>query len=147
MPDDAPERTFDIALTFDGAVVVSDRFRSVCADLPGARLSPVDGVDDAWLLDSEAVVRLEPFDSHVHDGPSCVTCGEPRYVTRRGPLVLRPGEVLPEGFSQSDVGFGDTADFGSGQPIRMRPSLFVDRATMRALKAAELLGVHTVVQP
>lgn len=147
LPDDAPPPTFDVSLTFDGALVVTGRFRSVAGELPGAVFSAVAGADDLWLLDAGPVVRLEPFDSHVGWGPRCETCGEPRYVTRSGPLVLEPDEVLPEGFSRSDIGFGDTADFGPDQPIRMRPSLFADRATAKALKAGSLLGVHTVVQP
>lgn len=144
---DAPSLTFDVAETPDRAVIASDRFRRACLAIDGVEFHPLGGVDDVWLLDVERTVRLEPFDSHVRAGPECDVCGCPRYATRTGPLVLEPDEVLPSGFSRSDVVFGDTADFGPDQPIRMRPSILLDRDTARRIKRADLLGVHLITQP
>lgn len=144
---EGPAPTFDVAITLDGGVVVSNTFRSTCSESPGVKFWPIAGRDDVWLLDAEPVVQLEPFDSHVKRGPECLTCGHPRYVTRSGPLVLAPHEVLPRGFSKTDIAFGDTADFGPTQPARLRPSLFVDRSTAKLLKSADLLGIHLIAQP
>ena len=144
---DVPPLTFDVSQTLDGAVVASAAFRSVCERVDGIRFEPIGGVGDRWVVEIDRTVRVDPFGSHVRAGPQCETCGRPRYVTRSGPLHLETGESLEPGFSRTDVEFGDTADFGPSQPIRLRPSVLVDRGTARLLKASDLLGVHLITQP
>lgn len=146
-PTDIPPLTFDVSQTLDGAVVASTAFRAVCDRVAGIRFDPIQGLDDGWVVEVDRMVRIDPFTSHVRSGPTCETCGRPRYVTRSGPLHLEPGESLEPGFSRTDIEFGDTADFGSSQPIRLRPNLLVDRGTARLLKASDLLGVHLITQP
>lgn len=146
-PSEIPPLTFDVSQTLDGAVVASVAFRSACEHVGGIRFEPIDGVDDRWVVEVDRIVRIDPFESHVRSGPTCETCGRPRYVTRSGPLHLETSEPLEPGFSRTDIEFGDTADFGSSQPIRLRPNLLVDRGTARLLKAADLLGVHLITQP
>lgn len=145
-PDDPP-LTFDVSRTLDGAVVASARFREACDRIDGIRFEPVVGADDRWAIEVDREVQVDPFASHIRSGPTCETCGRPRYVTRSGPLRLEVGEPLEPGFSRTDVEFGDTADFGPSQPIRLRPDLLVDRGTARMLKAAGLLGIHLITQP
>ena len=144
---DLPPLTFDVSQTLDGAIVASSAFRSACDPVDGIRFEPIDGLDDRWVVEVDRTVRVDPFESHVRSGPTCGTCGRPRYVTRSGPLHLEAGEVLEPGFSRTDIELGDTADFGSSQPIRLRPGLLVDRGTARLLKASDLLGVHLITQP
>lgn len=146
LPDDAPDPPFDVSLTFDGAVLASGSFRAACRGVAGARFSRVAGADDLWLLEVDPIVRLEPFDSNVRQGPSCDACGHVRWSTRSGPQVI-DGDDGSAGLVRSDIEFGDTADFGADQPIRLRPALFVDGATASVLKGADLLGVHLIVQP
>lgn len=146
LPDAAP-LTFDVSRTLDGAVVASAKFRDACAQIGGIRFEPVIGADDRWIVEVDRTVQIDPFASHVRSGPICDTCDRPRYVTRSGPLRLESSEPLEPGFSRTDLEFGDTADFGSSQPIRLRPDLLVDRGTARALKGAGLLGVHLITQP
>lgn len=146
-PPDCPPLTFDVSQTLDGAVIASAAFRAACDGIGGLRFEPVVGVSDRWVIEVERTVRIDPFESHVKSGPRCETCGRPRYVTRSGPLHLETSEPLQPGFSRTDIEFGDTADFGPSQPIRLRPNLLVDRATARTLKAADLLGVHLITQP
>ncbi len=143
---DLPTPTFDVAQTLDGAVVASATFRAACADLAGIEFIPLVGSQDRWTVEVDRIVRIDPFGSHVRTGPMCMTCSRPRYVTRTGPVRLESSEPLPSGFSRSDIEFGDSADFGSDQPIRIRPLILVDRATSRALKNAALLGIHLITQ-
>jgi hypothetical protein len=145
-PDVVP-LTFDVSRTLDGAVVASSAFREACDQIDGVRFEPVVGADDRWIVQVERTVRIDPFASHVRSGPTCETCGRPRYVTRSGPLRLESSDPLEPGFSRTDLEFGDTADFGPSQPIRLRPDLLVDRGTARRLKATGLLGIHLITQP
>lgn len=146
-PPDLPELTFDVSVTLDGAVIASSAFREVCRQIPGIVFHRLDGADGCYLVDVDRVVGVEPFDSRIRSGPECATCGRPRYVIRAGPLHLARNDVLPEGFSRTDTEFGDTADFGSEQPVCLRPHLLVDRETGRSLKSADLLGIHLIAQP
>jgi hypothetical protein len=146
-PDDMPVPTFDVSATLDGAVIATDAFRDICREVPGVTFTPLEGAVGCWLVDVDQVVRLEPFDSHVRWGLPCEACGRPRYAVRSGPLRLNPDEVLPTGFSHTDVEFGDTADFGFDRPVLLRPSLLVDRGTGRLLKSSGLLGIHLITQP
>ncbi len=144
---DAPPLTFDVSQSLDGAIIASGAFRAACEGIGGVRFDLVVGVQDQWVIEVERTVRVDPFASHVRMGPACETCGRPRYTTRSGPLHLETNEPLQPGFSRTDIEFGDTADFGPSQPIRLRPNLLVDRGTARALKAVGLLGVHLITQP
>ncbi len=139
--------TFDVSVSLDGAIIATDAFRDVCEDVPGATFTPLDGADGCWRFDVDRIVRIDPFDSNVRAGTNCETCGEPRYLVRAGPLHLHPHEVLQPGFSRTDAGFGDTADFGSTQPVWLRPHVLLDRDTGRALKESHLLGIHLIAQP
>jgi len=144
---EVPSPMFDVSRTLDGAIVASAAFRDVCADVPGVTFAPLPGVDQLWMLSVDPIVRIEPFDTRVRSGPPCARCGRPRYVTRTGPISLVDDQELPSGFSRTDMEFGDSADFGSTQPVLFRPDVLVDRQTARLLKAAPLLGVHLIVQP
>lgn len=146
-PPDLPDPTFAVSVTLDGAVIATHAFRETCRELPGIVFHRLDGAEQLWLVDVDRVVDVEPFDSRIRSGPQCATCGLPRYVIRSGPLHLARNEVLPEGFSRTAIEFGDTADFGSEQPVCLRPNLLVDRDTGRLLKGAGLLGVHLIAQP
>lgn len=146
-PPDMPAPTFDVSVTLDGAVVATTAFWEVCRRLPGIVFHRLDGAPGCWLVEVDRVVRIEPFDSRVRSGPECATCGRPRYVVRSGPLHLARNEVLPEGFSRTATEFGDTADFGSEQPVTLRSHFLLDRDTGRLLKDSDLLGVHLIAQP
>lgn len=146
-PEDMPPPMFDISVSFDGAMIATDAFRDLCGDIPGAAFNLLDGAPGCWQLDVEQVVRIDPFDSHVRTGTVCETCGEPRYLIRAGPIHLHPKENLQAGFSRTDADFGDTADFGSTQPVRLRPHVLLDRDTGRRLKESGLLGIHLIAQP
>lgn len=146
-PADMEPPTFDISVSLDGAIIVTDTFRAVCTDVAGAAFAPIAGASGCWLFTPDHTVRIDPFDSHIKTGPICATCGEPRYVIRVGPLHLHPHEPFPSGFSRTDVTFGDTADFGSSQPVLLRPHVLIDRKTGKMLKGSGLLGIHLIAQP
>lgn len=142
VPGTSPS-AFDIALTLDGAVIASDGFVAVAKEVPAGRLEPLDGMPGWWTFTVDRIVRIDPFDSHYRTGPSCDICGEPRYITRSGPIRLEEDEVLDAGFSRTASGFGDTADFGD-HPVLLRPHILLDRVTGRTLKGSGLLGIHLI---
>ncbi|MEJ7800041.1 MAG: hypothetical protein WKF60_05935 [Ilumatobacter sp.] len=141
------DRTFDVSVTHDGAVVVSDAFVSACADAPGVRFEPIATEARHAVLRVDPIVRIEPFGSGVKAGPVCSECGVSRYRIRRGPIHLDADEMVGPGFFRTDLLFGDTADFGPDRPVSMRPHYLVDSATGKALKDASLIGVHLITQP
>lgn len=141
------DRTFDVSLTHDGAIVVSGAFVSACSDAPGVRFDPIPNEPGYAVLRVDPIVRVEPFVSGVKAGPICADCGEPRYCVRRGPIHLEVDQIVGPGFTRTDLVFGDTADFGPERPVAMRPHVLVDRATGNALKQASLIGVHLITQP
>jgi len=146
-PADMPSPTFDISVSYDGAMIATDAFRDLCESIPGAVFTPLLDAPGCWRFDVDRIVRIDPYDSYVNIGTTCEGCGEPRYLIRAGPLHLHPHETLQPGFSRTEAGFGDTADFGSAQPIRLRPHVLVNRDTGRMLKQSGLLGVHLIAQP
>lgn len=138
---------FDISITYDGCVIVSDAFVGACVAIPGPTFIPIASAPGFSVLEVDRVTRIEPFDSHVRSGPACDVCGEPRYVTRTGPLRLYEGDDLESGFTRTDVTFGDTADFGPHQPKLIRPLILVDEESARTLKSSRLRGIHFVAHP
>lgn len=139
--------TFDVSKTLDGGIVATNAFRACCDGVPGIEFVPLIGLDDHWLIEVAQTVRIDPFASHVREGPECSSCGQPRYVMRSGPIRLDEDEVVSPGFNRTDAMFGDTADFGVRQPVRLRSNILVDRETARRLKSAALLGIHLITQP
>ncbi len=143
----ASSPAFDISVTYDGCVIASDAFVEACSGLPGAEFTPIDALRGFSALRVDRVVRLERFDSHARAGQTCPECGGPRYATRSGPIHLEEGETLQSGFSRTDLVFGDTADFGPEQPIRLQPVILVDEESARSIKASELSGIHFIAHP
>lgn len=141
------EPPFDVCETLDGCVLASHEFRLLAGDVAGVRFEPVPDVVGWTALRVDPVVRIDPFASKVRWGTPCDRCGEPRYSMRDGPIRFAEGATVPGGFSCTDLGFGDTADFGPGQPVRIRPSILVDAATRKLLRSGDLLGLHFIAQP
>lgn len=140
-------RTFDVSVTNDGAVIVTEAFVVACAGMPSVRFESLASEPDYAVMLVDREVRVDPFGCDIITGETCEYCHGPRYRIRRGPLHLRAGELVEPGFSSTDLTFGDTADFGLDQPVRLRPHILLDRATARVLKGAGLIGVHLIAQP
>ncbi len=140
-------RMFDVSVTNDGAVVVTEAFVFACAGMSSVRFESLTSEPAHALMRVDREVRIDPFGCDIVTGESCDRCRGPRYRIRRGPIHLRTGEVLEPGFSRTDLAFGDTADFGPDQPVRLRPHILLDRETARVLKGAGLIGVHVIAQP
>lgn len=138
---------FDVCVTLDGCVLASHEFTIHAANLEGIRFDPIPEVVGWSVLAVDPMVRIDPFASKVRWGSPCERCGEPRYSVRDGPIRLAEDEKVPEGFSHTDLAFGDTADFGADQPVRIRPAILVDAATRQLLKSVDLLGLHFIAQP
>lgn len=141
------EPRFDVCVTLDGCVLASHEFGLMAQGLRGVRFLPIREHPGWSAMIVDPVVRIDPFASKVRWGSPCDRCGEPRYSVRDGPIRFAEDEEPPSGFCRTDLGFGDTADFGSEQPVRIRPSILVDATTRKILKSGDLLGLHFITQP
>lgn len=135
---------FDISMTSDGCLVASDRFISACVAITGLRFRPIPSLLGFSIVEVQPTIRLDEFENRIRKGVDCPACGHPRFVVHEGPLTLEPDEVLPTGFSRSELEFGDSADFGPDYPIRLNPVIASDEATVLHLKSAGLSGIHVI---
>ena len=135
---------FDLSMTSDGCLIASDRFIATCIEIDGPSFRPIPSLPGFSVVDIETRFRLDPFMNRIRTGVDCPTCGHPRFVVRDGPLALALDSDAPIGFGRSELEFGDTADFGPTQPMRLMPVIASDEATVRALKDAGLTGIHVI---
>ncbi|MEO6570481.1 MAG: hypothetical protein ABIO83_02940 [Ilumatobacteraceae bacterium] len=149
-----PSPAFDISVTTDGCLVVSDALVEACDGIPGARFTAIATAPGYATMHVDPVARVDVVTTEVRNGTACEVCGVPRYVIRKAAVrLLDPAfDLDPDeaatfpsvGFVRTDLAFGDTADFGPEQPIRPRPVIFVDEANAQRLKRAGLTGVHVI---
>ncbi len=135
---------FDLSMTSDGCLIASDRFIATTVDVAGLAFEPIPSLPGFSVVEISPTFRLDPFMNRIRFGVDCPTCDEPRFVVRDGPLMLALDSDVSGGFSRSLLEFGDTADFGPSQPMRLMPVIAADEATVRTLKDAGLTGIHVI---
>jgi hypothetical protein len=99
---------FDLSHTYDGACIVSERFREFCVrhqfeSLEFRTLPRAKGLYHFFAH------RVVPFDASARKtcfGALCPTCGFHESVTGATPSFLKVSAPLPDGFSRSDLLFG-----------------------------------------
>lgn len=135
---------FDVSMTSDGCIIVSDRFIATCVSIDGLSFRPIPSLPGYSVVDAVPTFRLDPFMNRIRNGVDCKHCERPRFVVHDGPLSLAVDSELPLGFSRSELEFGDSADFGPDHPIRLVPVIAADGDTVAALKDAGLTGIHVI---
>ncbi len=139
------KRNLDLSTTYDGAVIASHSFVQACDGIPGVAFSPLATEPGFSIMRVDRIVRVDAVANRTEFGETCEGCGEPRYVIWPGPLYLASGEAVERGFSRTDLGYGDTADFGKSQPNHLSPAIVADSDTAHYLGSVGLRGVHLIV--
>lgn len=136
------KRTLDLTTTYDGCEVASNAFAEFCEAIPGIGFAPLPSEPDFVVVRIDQTVRIDSVANGTRIGERCHECEQPRFVVRPGALNFIDGEQLRPGLSRTDLGFGDTADFGSSQPNHLGGVIIANEETGLLLNAAEFRGVH-----
>lgn len=139
-----PQRRFAISTTYDGCLIASKAFQALCEPLSGLTFVPLRSEPEYAALWVEQTVHVDAAANGTRLGDLCDECGLPRYVIGPGRSVLASGEMLPHGLSRTNLGYGDTADFGPQQPNHLGPVILADPETAAMLNASGLPGVHFI---
>lgn len=134
---------FDFTRTYDGATIVSQRFRTVLDDTPGATFTPLKHHPGLFLLSSTLVVPVVGFRGfELSREKWCDQCD--RYASIVGSFEPAPEFVWQRGMYRSDEVLGWTR---LTEPSAQSPTLYVDNATGELLRSADLLGLylHSVI--
>jgi hypothetical protein len=130
------KRKYDIAVTYDGVEVVSERFRSVCESHRLAGLTFRQLPDDPafFAIRPTNVVAFDTVRRKTRFVNPCATCGQHKAVVGATPVFLKVGSVIgPLEFARTDVEFGN--DDGK------HPLLLCGQASADALTKAKLSGL------
>lgn len=133
---DLPRRiTFDISATYDGLLVVSNRFAAAVSahGLKGLGLHPLErgmfGLLARRRVAFDAAARQTRF------GKQCLACGQYQHVTGATPAFLKGGAcVADDEFVWTDL------EFGSGD--EKHPLLICGEGAARVLRGARLRGLE-----
>jgi len=132
----------DISHTWDLALVVSKRFAEFATAYPGARFLPLPSAPGFALLTVDPTV---PFDAErrgtTFEYP-CSACGRFTEIAGADPVYLKPGTVLPKGFSRTDVEFGSAHWKRPDRLIAQSPRRLVDPQLGEALAAQGFVGLR-----
>lgn len=136
------KRHLDLSVTWDGCTIASSAFVAACTHIDGTRFDELPTEPGFFLMRVDQVVRVDAVANGTRFGEPCDECRQPTFVVRPGPLFLPDGETMPAGVTRTDLGYGDTADFGPAQPNHLVPVLMADSGTAAHLNSAGLTGVH-----
>jgi hypothetical protein len=131
----------DLSYTYDGAAIATERFVSVFGDLPGVRFVPLSAQSDHHLLVVDTVVEFDLAKAR-SIGPVCSTCDHPTHIIGGNGADM---SHAPTGLSRTNLGFGDTENYGPNHPYHLAPRLFVGAELGRSI--LETQSVHVVLNP
>jgi hypothetical protein len=108
-------RRCDISTTYDGVLVVSERFRAFCAEnvLTGAIFVPLPDDPGFFRLDSKNIVEFDAERAGTRFINRCDVCGQFESVVGTRPFFLKPGSAIPDmGFARTDLEFASGDEKG-----------------------------------
>ena len=131
----APRHAVDVSYTYDGCLIVSDRFRVVASRFSGADYTPLPS-QPGWCV--MTALQTVPFDSRrrkTRYEDWCSACERWTQVAGATPVFLvDPPTPLPDRFLRTDV------EFGSGD--EQHPLVLVGPGLARALDDKALSGLE-----
>jgi len=136
-------RVSAFSCTYDGAVIVSESFAEAVAGERGVAFTPV-AVEGYYVMRVTHEVRFDAVRRETRFGPRCKVCNRFESVTGAIPVFLRPDAVVKNGFARTDLAFGDAADFGPAQPVRLAPLILAAPALARRLERMHFPGLLLV---
>jgi len=128
------QKRYDISCCYDGAVVVSQKFREVCTSVGATNLvfTPLSATPMFFHLKCSAPVALDYEAMGTERKRLCSACGRYRDVTGFSHIVLQPSESLPAyGLAFSDRYFGSNNE---AIPLIIAGEKFVNAAKAEKLK-------------
>lgn len=136
------ERTgFDVSFTWDLAPTVSERFVTFVSAYPGARFLPLPAAPGFSLFILDPIV---PFDAERRGTKlmdPCSGCARFTQIAGADPVYLKPGPVLPKGFSRTDIEFGSARE-RPDRATAQSPQFLVDPELGEALASQALRGLR-----
>lgn len=132
-------RKYDIASTYDGVTVVSQRFKDFVEveSLSGLVFQQLPDDPKFYAIQAEPVVKFDAERRGTMFENRCPVCGRYEEVIGATPVYLKEGETLPvRGFARTDL------EFASGD--EKHPLLLCDLEAGRVLKNAGLKGLDLV---
>lgn len=133
--DIASHVALDVSASYDGVLVVSDRFRTVYdhAGLRGLRFTRVGKAH--WAITAERTVRFDAARRKTRFEDQCPSCGRFGSVSGATPAFLAEGEVVaPTEFVRTDL------EFATGD--EQHPLLICGGEAAHALRQARLSGLE-----
>lgn len=133
------KRQYDISTTYDGVVVVSERFASLWKRhaFHGLSFHPLPDDPTFAAIHAMRSVRFDAERRGVRFGKKCNVCGHYDSVLGPIPVILKRGSRISEKECvQTDV------EFGSGD--QMNPKLLCGELAAQTLAAAKLKGLCLV---
>ncbi len=133
------KRKYDISITYDGVLVVSDKFKSVCEanHISGLKFRPLQSEDRFFAA---YAVRSVEFDSNRRKTrflKLCTQCGNYESVIGATPVFLIPGTKVGDNeFVRTNLEFGS----GDGKS----PVLICGETAAMALNCGHLKGLNLV---
>lgn len=130
------KRRFDISITYDGVVVVSDAFKTAY---------DLNGLSGLWFVplpDDSAFFNIQATDIVAFDAErrgtrfikQCDSCGQFESVAGATPIYLKEGSTIADlGFVRTDLEFGSEDE--------KHPLLLCGPSAGKALKHAKLKGL------
>lgn len=123
----------DASYTYDGYLIVSDRFR-VVVGLEGARYDDLPSSPGHYSLTADKELAFDAARRRTRFDRLCSECGRYFDVNGATPVFLVPGTTVPDIISRTDISFG-TGD-------EQHPLILLGPALAARLRAAALSGVE-----
>ncbi|MBB6521848.1 hypothetical protein [Pseudoteredinibacter isoporae] len=128
---------FDISYSYEGVLVVSEKFKQVCLELGlgGLSFHSINQKDSLYALSVESVVEFDSITRKTRFVNKCEECGEYESVVGATPVILK------EPISESTIEFYRTdLCFGTGR--KKHWLIVVNDATKRELEKYNLKGLR-----
>ena len=132
-------RKYDVSGTYDGAHIVTERFKQVCESnrLTGTVFRQLPDDPGFYVLWSDIVVEYDPEEAGSRLGERCGKCGKPQWATM-GRCALKPGNAVPDlGFVQTDLWFAGISGYDERCPL-----ILCGDGTAKILREAKLKGLE-----
>ncbi len=126
-------RAFDYSYTYDGAAIVSERFKEAAERFSGSRFESLPSEPGFYVMVVEPTVAFDAERRRTRVEQLCGTCGRYYSVAGAHPVFLVDRSV-PSGFSRTDL------EFGTGR--EQHPVYVADPQTARALEVEGFKGLE-----
>ncbi|MBL8821905.1 MAG: hypothetical protein JNJ77_04900 [Planctomycetia bacterium] len=133
------KRKYDISITYDGVLIISQKFKSACSDnnLSGLVFRQLSNDADFFAVQASKTVEFDAERRKTRFIQPCNQCGRYESVVGATPVFLKAGtEIDGREFVRTDL------EFGSGD--QKHPILICGEVAAKALSNANLKGLDLI---